>query len=424
MDNNSSDITETITTSFRNTAFTISDILERYFDILEMLAESIEESTDARKVAKFCEIRQEMFEFAAIHNNLFKLEKIKTKTSGKELFDIELSNYNTAEQFLNYEKFLLLHRKKVELQEDCKSFVVNVKFQKLNIIDFIVGLFLKPMSKLKAKSVCSLEDLWPVTDVKWKNTGCSIKDLSKKLARRFEDFRNDTISNERIEELSFTLDVSTSHLVTDQQCSVCLDCLKENQELCRMPCGHCFHKQCIENWFYKENESLHYNEYSDEESIADSLELIYSQNNIVEPIIFRSVEDTESSSEDEKYEDLVNATAHLSITNTGVYEVTSEQDVDETTSSRNSTEEKTPSSDNTEATTHSIDNTEATTSLRNVTEAITESSCDDDECDSETDVDDYDSDGFDETFDPYDLDVQDSEIDTKTQCPVCRSYCW
>ena len=87
------------------------------------------------------------------------------------------------------------------------------------------------------------------------------------------------ISNERVEELSFTLDGATRHLITDSQCSVCIEEFETNQVLCRMPCGHCFHKQCIENWFSKENTVYQYNEeeYSDEESIADSLELIFSQ---------------------------------------------------------------------------------------------------------------------------------------------------
>ena len=34
-----------------------------------------------------------------------------------------------------------------------------------------------------------------------------------------------------------------------------------------------------------------------------------------------------------------------------------------------------------------------------------------------------DYDGFDENLDPYDLPVEKSEIKTKTQCLICRSYC-
>ena len=51
----------------------------------------------------------------------------------------------------------------------------------------------------------------------------------------------------------------------------------------------------------------------------------------------------------------------------------------------------------------------STTPLRNNMEVTTENSRDD-------------YDGFDENFVLNDLDVQDSEIKTKTQCPICRSY--
>ena len=53
----------------------------------------------------------------------------------------------------------------------------------------------------------------------------------------------------------------------------------------------------------------------------------------------------------------------------------------------------------------------STTPLRNNMEVTSENSRDD-------------YDGFDENLDTYDLDVPNSEIKTKTQWPVCRSYCW
>ena len=106
---------------------------------------------------------------------------------------------------------------------------------------------------------------------------------------------------------------------------------------------------------------------------------------------------------------------------------------------RDNTGAITSSIDNTEAITRSIDDIEETTVLINNTNEIT-SHRDDTEStsprrngtgattenshDAETEVDDYDSDGFDENLDPYDLPVQNSEINTKTQCPICRSYCW
>ena len=243
-----SDVTKTFLTTFEKT---VLNVLEKYNDLLELLAEIIAESSDARKIAKFWEIQQDMFEFLKVHKHLFKIEKISIKASGNKLFNVDISDYSTAKELLDYNFFLLLHRKKIGQWEAGEMIVITTKFCESDIVAFIESLFKKPMSELNAESVSSLEDLWHVTDVKWKNTICSVEDLSKKLTRRFEDFQNDMISNKRTEELSFTLDGATTHLVTDSQCSVCIEEFEKNQALCRMPCGHCFHKQCIENWVSK-----------------------------------------------------------------------------------------------------------------------------------------------------------------------------
>ena len=399
INNSNSDVTKIFTTSFKKT---VTNILQKYNDLLVLLAK---ESADARKIAKFCEVRQDMFEFAKNHSGLFRIEKISIKGSGKELLSVEPSNYKSAEHFLGYEKFLFFIRNNVKLWEDYESFDITAVFCEHRIVRFIESLFQKPISELNKESVSSLEDLWLVTDLKWKNTKCPIKDLLKKLERRFEDFDDDTISNERIEELSFTLDVATSHLVTDSQCSVCIDEFKEKQVLCRMPCGHCFHEKCTKDWFPKKNINYQNNEgeNSDVESSTDSLESI--QNNIVDINNFRPFGYTSSSSEDENIDELVNSTALLSINNNDVHEVASEQDRNQDAYII------TPLRDNTGATTDISESSFNNVQFYNESEHFVDNL-------------EYDYNGFDENFDPYDLPVQNSEIKTKTQCPVCRSYCW
>ena len=106
VNNSYSDVTKTFTTSFKKT---VNDVLQKYNDLLVLLAKSIEESRDAKKISKFCEVRQDMFEFAKNHSGLFRIEKMSIKGSGKELLNIEPSNYKSAEHFLGYEKFLFFN---------------------------------------------------------------------------------------------------------------------------------------------------------------------------------------------------------------------------------------------------------------------------------------------------------------------------
>ena len=401
VNNSYSDVTKTFTTSFKKT---VNDVLQKYNDLLVLLAKSIEESRDAKKISKFCEVRQDMFEFAKNHSGLFRIEKMSIKGSEKELLNIEPSNYKSAEHFLGYEKFLFFIRKNIKLWEDYEYFVISAMFLDCRIVSFIERLFRKPMSELGAENVDGLKDLWLVTDVKWKKTKCSIKDLLKNLDRRFEDFDDDIVSSERIDELSFTLDGTTSHLVTNSQCSVCIDEFEEKQVLCRMPCGHCFHKECIENWFPKENINYRYNEEENSvESSTDSLESI--QNNIVDINNFRPFGYTSSSSEDEINDDLVNSTARLSINNNDLHEVTSEQD-------RNlDANIATPLRDSTGATTGFSESSFNDVHFYNESESFVDNLY-------------YDFNSFDENLDLYDLPVENSEIKTKSQCPICRSYCW
>ena len=60
INNSCPDVTKTFVTRFEAIVF---NVLEIFNDILELLAENIEESLDARKIAKFCEIQKDMFRF-------------------------------------------------------------------------------------------------------------------------------------------------------------------------------------------------------------------------------------------------------------------------------------------------------------------------------------------------------------------------
>ena len=226
------------------------------------------------------------------HKKFLSIQGAVVKHGTEEILKLNFASADSAEEFLDYEKYLHFRRQKNELCNaySCKEIFTKllIGFDESKVITFIEKVFNRPTSEISTEDIKTFKDVYFVVDVKWKNSKCTIDDFSKKIARRINDFDNNVVSPERIEELSFTLDESTNQLVTDPECTICQESFEENQVLSRMPCGHSFHKMCMKKWTKVEkNQAQQDEEFSDEDSIADSLELIYSQNNIID----RSIDD-------------------------------------------------------------------------------------------------------------------------------------
>ena len=302
---------------------------------------------------------------------------------------------------------------------------ILVGFDNKKVLELIEKAFNRPTSEISSEDIKAFKDVYFVVDVKWKNSKCSIDDLSKKIARRIHDFENNVVSPERIEELSFTLDESTNHLLKDPECTICQESFEKNQELSRMPCGHSFHKMCIKKWTEiennHENEDFSDEDFSEEDSIVDSLELIYSQNNIVEPAGLRSVDDDPHDGLND-YADYIEVMRLRSLEDvTNDVEGYCEQLLELANLVRVRSSEY-----DSEADTETDTETGNETDIDADTEADKETDIESDIEDGNEDIEiyDYEIDGDMSEFDFYDTDVSDAEIQTKIQCPNCRRYCW
>ena len=333
------------------------------------------------------------------HKKFLSIQGAVVKHGTEEILKLNFASADSAEEFLDYEKYLHFRRQKNELCNaySCKEIFTKllIGFDESKVITFIEKVFNRPTSEISTEDIKTFKDVYFVVDVKWKNSKCTIDDFSKKIARRINDFDNNVVSPERIEELSFTLDESTNQLVTDPECTICQESFEENQVLSRMPCGHSFHKMCIKKWTKIEPSQL--DEFSDEDSFVDSLDC---QNNIVERAGLRSVED--KSDEELSWEDdfeEVGEIADLVKEHERIWDEEHEMMERETVY-------------------HKCDS-EA---------AIEDLETDDYEFNSDMpqlDLHDADVEDADvEDTDVEDADVEDADIQTKTQCPNCRRYCW
>ena len=350
-----------------------SSVIHNYLSLLSEIADDIIDSPDDNQVNKFEEVRLEMFEFVKNHKDLLSIQGVVVMLGTEEKLKLNFPSYDSAENFLDYETYLNFRRQKNELYNaySYKEIVTKlmIGFDDSKVINLIETLFNRPSSEISTEDIKTFKDVYFVVDVKWKNSKCTIDDLSKKIARRINDFENDVVSPERIEELSFTLDTSTNHLVTDPECTICEESFEENQVLSRMPCGHSFHKMCIKKWTKIEKNQAQQNE----DRIADSLELIYSQNKIID----RPLDDEafENLTWEEDFQ-LVGEIADLMNENERIWD-----------------EE------------HGMREREI-------------------ECDVEAGIQDLEMDDYEVNGDMDDTDVEDTDILTETQCPNCKRYCW
>ena len=367
-----------------------STIIHNYLSLLCRIANKIIESFDDNHVNKFEEVRLEMFEFVKNHKDLLSIQGVVVMLGTEEKLKLNFPSYDSAENFLDYETYLNFRRQKNELYNaySYKEIVTKllIGFDDSKVINLIETLFNRPSSEISTEDIKTFKDVYFVVDVEWKNSKCTIDDLSKKIARRINDFENDVVSPERIEELSFTLDTSTNHLVTDPECTICEESFEENQVLSRMPCGHSFHKMCIKKWTkIEKNQAEQDEEFLDDDSVVDRLEREG----------LRSVEDEpgEELSWEADFEE-VSEIADLMNEHDRIWD--EEHEMMER-----------------EAAYSETDN-----------EAGIEAEADIEAGIEELEIDDYEFNGDIPELDFYNTEVEDAEIQTKTQCPNCRRYCW
>ena len=201
---------------------------------------------------KFEEVRQELYEFVKMHkeNIIFGWYAVYIPKQNDFTAKFDMQNLDTPETFIGFEKFVEFFQQKILVYRD-----TTVEYEKPLIIKTVAinalleRVFEKLIAEITLEDVNNLEDVTFLDDQVWKGSKTSYRLLSRKLERRTIDFRKNRISTERMEELSFTFDDAAGRILVDNtQCSVCLEDYENDQIVCRMPCGHLFHRYCLDGW--------------------------------------------------------------------------------------------------------------------------------------------------------------------------------
>ena len=268
------------------------NVLDCYLLFLSTIAIDIKRNNNIEiNKRKFDEVLQDLLEFIKQHIYLVTIKNFTVKTKTKDMAEFNFGFINSADKFIDFENFanFVVDLVKIYERNSCTANFMVATYEPSGYVPFLEQVFGKPNTEITHEDMLNFENISCLTDQKWKNTKCSYAELTKKLNRRCNDFNDRIISTERIEELSFTFDETTEHIVADKECSICKDNYETGQLLCKMPCNHFFHRHCIEGWFKPQNSRL---EDSDSEDSSSSDE---SESDIPE----NELEDVESMTNEE-----------------------------------------------------------------------------------------------------------------------------
>ena len=224
---------------------------------------------------KFAEVRKRLFEFVKQHKGLFVIKYFRfmvDTSDGKVMSELNFPFVDSDEKFIDFEKFMkfVVESTKIYINGLSINKELSVDVSLLGYVKFLEQKLKKPMAEVTNEDMLNFENIPFLDDQKWKVTKCSYAELRKKVTRRRQDFENNTISTERIEELSFIFDETTEHVVAEKECIICKEEYENGQVLCRMPCNHFFHRHCIEKWFKLSNGHSEDSDSEDSSSSDDS----------------------------------------------------------------------------------------------------------------------------------------------------------
>ena len=234
------------------------DVVDNYLHFLCVISSKYLVDLNNKDInkRKFEEVRQELYEFVKKHRVyiLFSWYAVFIPDQNEFTSKFDLQNLDTAETFIGFEKFVEFFQQGILVYRDATvEYKKTIVTKTIDINDLLERVFEQPIAEIKIEDVMNLAIMTFLDDQKWKGSKTSYRLLSRKLERRTIDFRNDRISTERMEELSFTLDDATRRILVDNaQCSVCLGDYENGQIVCRTPCRHFFHRRCLDDWFKPE----------------------------------------------------------------------------------------------------------------------------------------------------------------------------
>ena len=66
----------------------------------------------------------------------------------------------------------------------------------------------------------------------------SYKDLSEYIGERSDNYMNEIITPNRIEEMSFKFQGPIRNFEDQKSCNICMNDYVKDQEICQLPCNH------------------------------------------------------------------------------------------------------------------------------------------------------------------------------------------
>ena len=229
------------------------NVIREYMFYLTSICSRILSKPDEKEMntRKYEQIRKEIFNFLVKHKDFLELKRTRfTHPEGSSDCKIILNSSN-CEDFLKLEDFKTCIKK---MQDFSKIYIgsitlsYEVVYNQLNIVSKIeCVLGRQPITLDDIEKFSETNLLVEKSDL---NTDISnYEDLTSYIGSRLEDFYHKRLSQKRIEELSFNFKTAEENSENKESCGICLEDYSEDQQVCKLPCGHLLCRPCSEKWF-------------------------------------------------------------------------------------------------------------------------------------------------------------------------------
>ena len=261
-------------TIYNSTLDVYKAVLNSFMDLLNQIVQTIESNNvEGGKrdlyIKKFETISKEVFEFVKIYFATLSVKKIAKRMNGEKVAELEFGGLDSATDFLSYDKF---HRyvNGTIVTEQGAELTVHYQFRFPQghpaVVSFALNLLNVNNLQTGVNSLPSLELKWPAINEKELEKKFYVNNLLSKNKRRMQELESSVISEVRITELSFLMDVKNARGLKNNKCPLCHELLIFNQELCKSTLSLAFHSYCAKSlwlakrlWLESEENSTVYN---------------------------------------------------------------------------------------------------------------------------------------------------------------------
>ena len=240
----------------------ITKVVWSYLDFLQLVARTTKEIKDdenqkKKEKRKFLAVKKELFNFLIAHKKFYNMYKIYVTAENSSVVCSKKFNIiNDGNDFLKLTDVLVIDE--IIHESTGRKVAICTESYKTEILDAI---------RLKQKkSVLTNQDIHQflenhlLIEKSVFYTKCSTyEDLKEYIEQRIDDYCDEEISAENINQMSFKFQGSIEGYEDEKSCTVCLSDYETNQEVCRLPCNHFCCRVCTERMFSTPNQGLRSN---------------------------------------------------------------------------------------------------------------------------------------------------------------------